>query len=366
MKRNILTVIMLIISSIAFSQEIIYDISGKWKAAPQETIYLSMNEDKSSPIDSALVSTDSTFHMKGTMPGMGRAYLCSGEKIKVDVFLDGTPVVASLGVKGNIRIEAGKNQKTLDVHKNRMLVVYMMKLGSMFAMSDAVKKGSSKEHIDSLNNSLEQMATLQDESMLNYVDSLKDDVVTPCFIHDYYIQNLGSYEKALNAYHLLSDRVKECATGKTLKAELDDMGQHSVGGIVPDFTSKTPDGKQMNLYSLRGHIVIIDFWASWCGPCLREVPNLKRIYEEYHPKGLEILGVSLDRKYDPWVKAINEKGLSWHHVSSLKEFEDPIARQFHVNAIPRMFILDESGKIIAQDLRGEDLADKIKELFNGK
>ena len=111
---------------------------------------------------------------------------------------------------------------------------------------------------------------------------------------------------------------------------------------------------------------LLKIGASWCGPCLREVPNLKRIYEQYHPKGLEILGVSLDRTYDPWVKAIKDKGLVWHHVSSLKEFEDPIARQFHVNAIPRMFILDEKGKIIAQDLRGEELANKIKELFKGK
>ncbi|MBP5278186.1 MAG: TlpA family protein disulfide reductase, partial [Prevotella sp.] len=148
--------------------------------------------------------------------------------------------------------------------------------------------------------------------------------------------------------------------------ELEDMSKHMVGGIVPDFSSNTPDGKQMNLYSLRGHIVIIDFWASWCGPCLREVPNLKRIYDQYHPKGLEILGVSLDRTYDPWVKAIKNKGLTWHHVSSLLEFDDPIAKEFHVTAIPRMFILDEKGKIIAQDLRGEDLAKKIEELYKGK
>lgn len=99
---------------------------------------------------------------------------------------------------------------------------------------------------------------------------------------------------------------------------------------------------------------------------MREMPNVKKIYQKYHAKGLEVLGVSLDREKAPWVKTIKEKGLVWNHVSSLKEFDDPIARQFHVTAIPRMFILNEEGKIIAQDLRGEALANKMDELFKNK
>ena len=366
MKKKLLLIIFLMISSFTFAQKINYDISGKWKANPGEMIYLGLNEDDTALIDSTVINTDSMFQLKGEVDGMCRAYLISGKKVKVAVFLDGTPIKASVGKKGSIHVSGSERQTLLENIKGKMLTIYLLKLSSMFAMSDAIKKKSSQEHIDSLNQSIEDMKIAQDKAMLNYVDSIKDSEVAPCFIHDYFIQNLGSFEMATLAFNKLSDRVKKCSTGKILAKELYEMGQHVVGGIVPDFTSNTPDGKKMNLYSLRGHIVIIDFWASWCGPCLREVPNLKRIYEQYHPKGLEILGVSLDRTYDPWVKAIKDKGLVWHHVSSLKEFEDPIARQFHVNAIPRMFILDEKGKIIAQDLRGEELANKIKELFKGK
>ena len=366
MKKKLLLIIFLMISSFTFAQKITYDISGKWKANPGEMIYLGLNEDNTVLIDSAVINADSMFQLRGEVEGMCRAYLISGKKVKVGIFLDGSPTRASIGKKGSIIISGSKRQTLLDDIKGKMLPIYLMKLSSMFALSDAIKKGSSQEHIDSLNRSIEDMKVAQDKAMLNYVDSIKNSEVAPCFIHDYFIQNLGSFEMATLAFNKLSDHVKKCSTGKALAEELEDMSKHMVGGIVPDFSSNTPDGKQMNLYSLRGHIVIIDFWASWCGPCLREVPNLKRIYDQYHPKGLEILGVSLDRTYDPWVKAIKNKGLTRHHVSSLLEFDDPIAKEFHVTAIPRMFILDEKGKIIAQDLRGEDLAKKIEELYKGK
>ena len=122
----------------------------------------------------------------------------------------------------------------------------------------------------------------------------------------------------------------------------------------------------LSLYSLRGHIVLLDFWASWCGPCLREVPNVKKIYDKYHSKGLEILGVSLDDKQKAWVNAIQNKELNWKHVSSLKGWDCPVAKLYNVTGIPRMYIIDENGTIIAQDLRGEALTKKMDELFKDK
>ena len=108
---------------------------------------------------------------------------------------------------------------------------------------------------------------------------------------------------------------------------------------------------------------MLDFWASWCGPCLREVPNVKAIYEKYHDKGFEIFGVSLDETAGPWKAAIKKNDMNWHHVSSLKGWECPVAKQYNVTGIPRMYIIDPEGKIIAQDLRGEELANFVAGLY---
>ena len=116
--------------------------------------------------------------------------------------------------------------------------------------------------------------------------------------------------------------------------------------------------------------VMVDFWAAWCGPCRRENPNVVRIYEKFHQKGLEIIGVSLDgqgRQQDPkkaWVEAIEKDGLKWHHVSNLKYFNDPVAKQYNIQSIPATYILDAEGKIVAKNLRGVALERKIEELIN--
>lgn len=157
--------------------------------------------------------------------------------------------------------------------------------------------------------------------------------------------------------------MKQSALGMELKKKINEMGTVSVGGIAPNFKAMTPDGKELSLYDLRGHIVLLDFWASWCGPCMEEMSNVKEIYKRYHDKGLEILGVSLDSKKELWVRAIEKNELEWHHVSTLNKFDCPIARLFRVTGIPRMYILDKDGKIIAQDLRGEELIKTIDKLF---
>ena len=110
--------------------------------------------------------------------------------------------------------------------------------------------------------------------------------------------------------------------------------------------------------------MLLDFWASWCGPCMDEMSNVKALYEKYHDRGLEIVGISMDNNKAKWERAIERAGLVWHHVSSLKGMNRcPVAKLYQVVAIPKLYIVDKDGKIIAKDLRGEDLREKMDELF---
>jgi len=138
------------------------------------------------------------------------------------------------------------------------------------------------------------------------------------------------------------------------------------GDLAPDFTAPTPKGQQITMSKIKGKVTIIDFWASWCKPCRIENPNLVKVYNEYHDKGLEIISVALDRenKKEFWTQAIQKDQLNWYNVSNLKYWNDPIAKAYSVNSIPATFIIDENGVIIADRLRGADLETKIKELLN--
>lgn len=150
---------------------------------------------------------------------------------------------------------------------------------------------------------------------------------------------------------------------KSLKKEVESVGQYQVGGTPPDFSQPTPMGEEFALSQLKGNVVLIDFWASWCGPCRRENPNVLRLYNKYHPKGFEILGVSLDKTKNKWEAAIKKDGLPWHQISDLGGWKNKVANDFGVRSIPHTVLIGKDGKIIARGLRGPALETKLAELF---
>lgn len=148
-----------------------------------------------------------------------------------------------------------------------------------------------------------------------------------------------------------------------LKEILDKEAKTAVGVVAPDFTMNDVDGNPFTLSSLRGKYVLIDFWASWCGPCRGENPNVVAAYNKFKDKGFDILGVSLDRDKEAWLKAIADDKLTWHQVSDLKFWQNEAAQLYGVNAIPHSVLLDPDGKIIAKNLRGEALEQKLSEVL---
>lgn len=197
-------------------------------------------------------------------------------------------------------------------------------------------------------------------SLLLLTQLAMSDALTTDEIKKYY-NDLDASVKDTKKGKEFSENLKK--TEETQKESQAKLEKVAIGKKAPDFTANTPDGKAESLHKNLGKATLIDFWASWCGPCRKENPNVVALYNKYKAKGLKIIGVSLDKEKDAWVKAITDDKLDWLQVSNLKFWDDAIAKDYAVEAIPATFILDANGTIVAKDLKGAELDAKIAELL---
>lgn len=164
-------------------------------------------------------------------------------------------------------------------------------------------------------------------------------------------------------YEQLPADLREKGYGKVISEYLAQAERIMEGKTAPDFTLPTVEGDSISMHALKGKVKIIDFWASWCAPCRHEMPNLVKLYKAYQTKGLEILSVSIDDKKDKWINAIFEDGNTWKNVSDLKGAKSPVVSLYGIKSVPFMLVLDENNKILAVNLRGKALEDKIAQLL---
>lgn len=335
-------------------------------------IQISDERGRRRPIDTAIVMNEKfTFEGKTDNPGLyyltidnvqqPLTLLLSNEKISVKIDKE---KMSNSEIKSNQNTEYKKFNDGLEtivselkkLSNDRRMAFYNKDTVKVKALEEKLQNGQSKvvdygfDYINNNPNKLVSLVLLEQQLKTRGIDG----------------------EKIVNAYNNLSNELKATTKGKRLNTKVNILAQESkkeallaIGKIAPNFEAPTPDGDMVSLNDLKGKVTIIDFWASWCGPCRRENPNVVRTYEKYHDKGLEIIGVSLDKKgqKDRWLKAIEDDKLTWHHVSNLNYFNDPIARQYNIKAIPATFILDKDGKIVDKNLRGQRLEDRIKELL---
>ena len=198
----------------------------------------------------------------------------------------------------------------------------------------------------------------------NFIKTNVDSYISALILERFLNQKTLPRNEAKEIFSTYSDRIRSSKSGINVSNIVNAaVNPTAIGEIAPLFDGPTPTGDRIALESFRGKVVIIDFWASWCRPCRIENPNLVRLYKRMHDKGLEIVGVSLDRNKASWERAIADDGLTWNHVSNLQYWADPIAQLYSVRAIPAAFVLDREGRIVGKNLRGAQLDAKIEALL---
>lgn len=231
-------------------------------------------------------------------------------------------------------------------------------------------KNNDTVAMNRLNKSYEAIGSQMKVLADNFIEKNPKAFITVLLLKQAFGMDNPPYAEMKKRYDALDPEVKKTKEGKELgelvaKAKVAEESAASVevGAMAPDFSAATPDGKKLSLKESLGKVTIIDFWASWCKPCRMENPNVVALYNELHSKGLNIIGVSLDKDAAKWKEAIAADKLTWGQISNLKFWDEPIAAQYGVKSIPATFILDATGKIVARDLRGDQLKAKVSELL---
>lgn len=260
------------------------------------------------------------------------------------------------------------NKKTGELTSKRMQLGRDLRIKS---------QQDSEFNSDSLNSELNELNSKIMDYPYEFINEHKNNVFSVILLNKLLESKNSDIDRLENAFNTLSDVQKNSILGTIFKSQMQikkaekaAVNATEIGEIAPSFSAPTPDGNTLALNDVKGKLTLIDFWASWCKPCRRENPNVVKVYEKYHNKGLEIISVSLDgsrNQKDPkaaWIKAIEDDKLTWNHVSNLNYFNDPVAKAYHIRSIPATFLLDKDGKIIAKNLRGDALEQTVAKYLN--
>lgn len=353
------------------SNRVRYDVTGVNAPEDEAIVYL-MDELTSTLIDSAVIS-GGAFRMKGT--AAKDAYLTvntQGHDWTFMFFNDGKPVLMNYSdstITGSeLNTKLGECNKA-DVKE---YAKYLALLDSIDVVFDALPEEELDARIDEYNSAYRAASKEYDEFFLRMMEDNKTTLVPVAFMGVY--QSLIGPDKydellasdlpyAKHPYMLYIKQLNE--DQEALRKEKEEKKLSYIGQKFIDLEEADPNGNLHKLsdYVGQGKWVLVVFWASWCGPCKEEMPNVVAAYKKYHARGLDVVGLSFDEEKEPWMKAITQWEMPWIHLSDLRYFHSVAADVYTVNSIPDNLLIDPQGTIVARSLRGADLEAKLAEIF---
>jgi len=369
-----------ILPAVCFSQTFRYNLNGKIGnySSPAKMFLTYTVPGQKTVLDSALIS-DGCFKFSGTVETPVNATLIlkkTAAKIMLSKISEDNQLQLYLE-PGLIEIYGDSTLRTAKIKGGNLSMDYAQYIREITPAVDRIKKVLRSFSIDRTMTSdqatqkIDSLMPLYDRSQQKFIAAhLKSEV--SIYALESYTANDKNLVEASELYSKLSPKVKGSYRGLLFAKALENKKKAAysqkptnIGNVAPELKQPDVSGKIISLSQFKGKYVLIDFWASWCKPCRAENPNLVEQYQQFKEKGLEIIGISLDgiAQKQAWINAIKTDGLSWLQVSDLKAWQNTAALDYGVKAIPENFLIDPSGKIIAKNLRGQDLRSKLTQLF---
>jgi peroxiredoxin len=317
--------------------------------------------------DHAVIATDSikngVFTLKGSVTEPSLYFIVMSTEQPQYLYLENKPITIT-GSKAdikNLKIE-GSQSHTDFAEFNKTFNPLIAELNGFAAL---IQREADDKKKEVLFKQYDSVVAKVNTEVGNFVTAKKSSYVS-AFLLSVSAQVLADPMVMEQRFNSLSEEVRNSEIGKGLAQSIAYFKVGAVGTDALDFTQNDVDGKPVKLSSFKGKYVLLDFWASWCKPCRMENPNVVKVYNQFKDKNFTVVGVSLDQSKDAWVKAIQADKLTWNHVSDLQQWNNAVAQMYHIQSIPGNFLIDPAGKIIAKDLRGEDLEKKLSEVIGDK
>lgn len=342
-----------------------YDITGKIKDADNVTFLLQKREaGKIVTLDSAIEKNEE-FIIKGGSVEYPQlvTLLAKDRRIWKQFYLENSEITITgrLDSLNDAKVTGSKAEAESDGLRET-LKPYNIKYSQVLKDRKNAEDAGDKVKVAELSRELDEIDNQMTEIQKDFLKKNPGSYISPAVLHGLsYEMEAGEIESYINA---MDTNIAKVTMIKGLKERIAILKTVSVGRKAPDFTMNDVNGKPVTLSLMTGSkLLLIDFWAAWCGYCRAENPNVVNVYNEYHKKGFNIIGVSLDMKKEDWLKAIKDDKLTWTHVSDLQYWNNSVARLYAVNSIPANFLIDDKGIIIARNLRGDALNKKVKEIL---